>query len=342
MKHRKTNTDLTEWIKSNWIIVIIIGLSITLIVLLVLSFINFDSNYVNFYLALSTIISSLLIVITLSITIKNNYTNMDNFIKAQEESKRQFQEERNEIKVQFEEQQKFLRVQQFETTFFNMMNQLEDIVSKLSIENINGREVFQYLFRDKVVTYLRGLFFNTIEKSFEDINKEDTKWFQKKRSIEKLYTSLQIKYDVETHEIEYIGQLRFNLKEIIENFGIKGYEEFEPKNILDHYFRYIYRIMKFIDEAKFLEKPKILDNKRDFLNPDIDYVDERYKYMGILRATLSPYELVLLFYNDLSKYGNEKVKPLIEKYSMFKSLRPELLANIMRDYELNLIEDEYK
>lgn len=85
--------------------------------------------------------------------------------------------------------------------------------------------------------------------------------------------------------------------------------------------------MRFVDEA-------------DFLDSSSSDITERYKYMGILRATLSPYELVFLFYNDLSKYGNEKVKPLIEKYSILKSLRKELLTNTRLDYELNLINDE--
>src|SRR5690554_5536552 len=38
--------------------------------------------------------------------------------------------------ITFRQNQKFIRKQQFESTFFNMMKQLEDIVSKLSIEDI--------------------------------------------------------------------------------------------------------------------------------------------------------------------------------------------------------------
>ena len=98
---------MKEWIKKNWIIsAIILFLSVALIALLVLSFKNFEPNNVNFYLALSSIVSSLLIVMTLFITIKNNKENNDNFINAQEESNSQFQEERKEVKAQFEEQQK--------------------------------------------------------------------------------------------------------------------------------------------------------------------------------------------------------------------------------------------
>jgi len=38
--------------------------------------------------------------------------------------------------ITFRKNQMFLQKQQFESTFFNMMKQLEDIVSKLTIEEI--------------------------------------------------------------------------------------------------------------------------------------------------------------------------------------------------------------
>lgn len=55
-------------------------------------------------------------------------------------------------------------------------------------------------------------------------------------------------------------------------------------------------------------------------------LSKRYEYASIVRATLSQYELVLLFYNCLSSNGKEKFKPLIEKYAIFNNLRVELLA----------------
>ena len=55
------------------------------------------------------------------------------------------------------------------------------------------------------------------------------------------------------------------------------------------------------------------------------YEDE-YEYTSMLRAILSRYELVWLYYNGLSEYGNEKLKPLIERYAMLKNLRKDLLV----------------
>ena len=69
---------------------------------------------------------------------------------------------------------------------------------------------------------------------------------------------------------------------------------------LDHYFRHLYRIFKYIDDA---DKNTISD-------------EDKYEYAGIVRATLSQYELIMLSYNDI-----------IEKYALLQNLRVELLAS---------------
>lgn len=97
------------------------------------------------------------------------------------------------------------------------------------------------------------------------------------------------------------------MREIIHNRGLKEYENSNIPTYFDHYFRHLYTIIKFVDGTKFLKE------------------DEKYKYTSMLRATLSRYELVWLYYNCLSAVGNEKFKPLIEKYAILKNLRGELL-----------------
>ena len=66
-----------------------------------------------------------------------------------------------------------------------------------------------------------------------------------------------------------------------------------------HYFRNLYHILKFINESPAIEEEKKL-------------------YGRLVRAQLSSDELVLLFYNCLSKVGVEKFKPLVEKFSMLQ------------------------
>jgi hypothetical protein len=80
----------------------------------------------------------------------------------------------------------------------------------------------------------------------------------------------------------------------------EGYESFHQRfrGVLDHYFRNLYHIVKFIDQSG-VKVPR--------------------RYTALVRAQLSPPELMLLFYNGLSARG-EKFKPLMEKYSLFEHL----------------------
>jgi uncharacterized membrane protein len=94
------------------------------------------------------------------------------------------------------------------------------------------------------------------------------------------------------------------------------FEFFE--NQLGHYFRNLYRIVKWID------------------NSDLDF-DIKKQYIGILRAQLSIFELKLLFYNALNKKG-EDFKGLILKYNFFDDhLEPE---DLIEKSHFNLLIDK--
>lgn len=85
---------------------------------------------------------------------------------------------------------------------------------------------------------------------------------------------------------------------------------------LDHYYRHLYRIFKYIDDA---------DNQ--LIPPN-----RKYEYASIVRATLSQYELIMLFYNG---FYHKRFKKLIEKYAILNNLRIELLAS---QADINLYE----
>lgn len=87
----------------------------------------------------------------------------------------------------------------------------------------------------------------------------------------------------------------------------KAYDRFHKKyhDEVGHYFRNFHRILKFVDESE---------------------VPNKGNYTGILRAQLSSYELVLLFYNAVNPVG-EKLTPLVEEYEMLESLDVGLLGN---------------
>jgi hypothetical protein len=71
------------------------------------------------------------------------------------------------------------------------------------------------------------------------------------------------------------------------------------KSLLHNYFRFIYHILKFVKNAEGIEN--------------------KMQYTNILRATLSPYELALLYYNGMHEFGSEYFLPLIEEFSFLKN-----------------------
>lgn len=66
-----------------------------------------------------------------------------------------------------------------------------------------------------------------------------------------------------------------------------------------HYFRTLYNIIKFVSNSE---------------------VENKQFYINLVRAQLSSSELNLLFYNCLSKYGNEKFKPFVEQFGFLENM----------------------
>ncbi|RNC64338.1 MAG: hypothetical protein ED859_18600 [Desulfuromonadales bacterium] len=109
---------------------------------------------------------------------------------------------------------------------------------------------------------------------------------------------------------EYIEEYEKVFKHTsLDEFGLisETYFDFYEKrqDKLAHYFQTLYNIIKYVDEA----------------DSEID----KKKYINLVRAQLSVYELGLLFYNCLAELGRDKFKPLIEKYSLFKNMPKSIL-----------------
>lgn len=97
---------------------------------------------------------------------------------------------------------------------------------------------------------------------------------------------------------------------IQEKDDIHAYSKLKDIRFFDHYFRHLYRIFKYIYDSK------LIDDK------------DKYEYAAIVRAQLSEYELLMLFYNALNVKddGIYKFKSLIEAYALFNNLRTDELA----------------
>ena len=93
------------------------------------------------------------------------------------------------------------------------------------------------------------------------------------------------------------------LKEVV-----LAYDDFHKENQskVGHYFRNLYRIMRFINEAD---------------------VTRKRRYTGILRAQLSSYELSLMFHGTLHPVG-KRLRPLVEKYAMFDNVDRDFLSKV--------------
>lgn len=185
-------------------------------------------------------------------------------------------------KEQLEEQNKTLKIQRFENTFFQMLNQFQEIVNNISYSYLD-------ILNEYHTVKGREAFYDSFEVAIHKTKLQD-------------WNPVHINH-------KYVG-----MRDIIKSLGCEGYYESFTPTYFDHYFRFLYRILNFVKTSSLVT---------DF--------EEEYEYTCMLRAMLSRYELVWLYYNGLS-YGKDKLKPLIERYAMLNNLRGELLADPMNKF----------
>lgn len=215
-------------------------------------------------------------------------------LKLQREELAQTREELKGQREEFEEQNKTMKRQRFENTFFNMLSLQQEIVTKLS-----------YTWKHKQKTGERNPISGAYEYDFVESK------YMGREVFEALYNETDVK--LKDSNQSYNG----GIKSIIKNKGIVEFENICDISNLDHYYRHLYRLFKYVDSSPLITKTK---------DDDKDEYEERYDYACIIRSQLSDYELVMLFYNCLTSNGRAKFKPLIEKYAIFNNLRYELLA----------------
>ena len=197
-------------------------------------------------------------------------------------------EELTETREEFKTQNLTLRLQRFENTFFNMLSLHHDIVN--NIDWMSERWISDELVRRYPIALGRS----------------------KGRMVQDVTKGRDV---FELHYSELKKQLRDYVDQgyISDNYKV---EYQKCRNDFDHYFRNLYRIIKLVDTTQFTDIP---GSSKEFM--------EKYKYTSIVRSQLSTFELLWLFYNCLSENGIEYFKPLVERYTLFKNLRIEELAN---------------
>lgn len=117
-----------------------------------------------------------------------------------------------------------------------------------------------------------------------------------KECIRKIHQSLSGLY---LHNIKLGNNIEPTEKAI--NMHYKEFYE-EYGHLIEHYFRTLYNIIKFIDSSH------------------LDWESKKF-YAELIRAQLSRYEINLILYNCISSHG-KKFLPLVKKYNLLKHLEP--------------------
>lgn len=268
-----------EWLKKNLILVMLGGVvALFLLNMSLMLFVddpNTRGTFGDQFGAVNALFSGLAfagLIYTIILQRKDLGLQRDD-LRLQREELALTRQEMEEQTAEFEKQNETLKIQRFENTFFNMLSQFQEVVNNLSTTARVGAEYVDLSGRDVFPVLLKNA---TIDV---DIPKEGN-----------------------------TRQSFWGMKHAIEILGLEGYMHSEVPTQFDHYFRLLYRILKFVRTS-----------------PLITRFEDEYEYTSILRATLSRYELVWLYYNGLT-YGQNKLKPLIERYAMLKNLRNDLLV----------------
>lgn len=212
------------------------------------------------------------------------------FILQRYELRLQRKELRDQRK-EFQQQNQTLAFQRFENKFFHMLEVQQHIVADLYVKE-EGKEWVEEDAQNPMMGRRQKQIH--IDRLFQGRN-----FFR--------YTFVECVHNIKGEKNDAIEV--YGLSSVMYERGFSQYDKYNTATYFDHYFRHFYRILKFIKQ-----------------NDGLLSYEEQYQYASMLRATLSRYELVWLYYNGLSENGSMKLKPLMERYAMLKNLREDFLT----------------
>lgn len=208
-------------------------------------------------------------------------------LELQRDELKQTREEMVNQRSEFEMQNKTLKKQQFENSLYNMLQLQQQIVNDLEYDS-------------KIEGYS-----DSTARNMWNVQIKGRELFR--FSFEQLRH-----YYIAGNQ----GKCVDGMKGVLENRGLSEYSEYNTPSYFDHYFRHLYRVLKFIDT-----------------NTELSF-DEKYQYIGNVRGTLSRYELVWIYYNVLANPAFVEFKRMIEEYSLLKNLNESFLALSMENNQL--------
>jgi len=221
---------------------------------------------------------------------------------------------------QFRIQAKDSRVDRFESRLSELVKIHRDNLNEIEIDGIKGRKAFISMLQEIKYSYycVKELFIHQYNNELLlDIAYRVFYLGVEKKSLILLYKSLQDKLPqneiaglishLDYHKSKYIkGALTDVESEGVKFYFILDYEPFEGHvSKLGHYFRHLYHTVKFIatQDDEFLSEA------------------EKQEYAKTVRAQLSDYEQLILFYNINSAFGNAWITDgFIRRFRMIKNL----------------------
>ena len=198
---------------------------------------------------------------------------------------------------EFDKQNETLRIERFENTFFKMLEVQQSIVNDLYAADSHKEGV-------------------------EEDNPNKFGSVSKEVLVQDEYRGRNLFFYVFTRCEHYIGNdpryttKVYGLYKVIEKYGMTHFDDYFTTTMFDHYFRHLYTILKYISQNEWLGEKL------------------QYQYATFVRATLSRYELVMLYYNG---FFHPKMKIMLERYSMLNNLRKDLLP-MSCEYYTNLMQ----
>lgn len=217
-----------------------------------------------------------------------------------------------QFKANFQ-QREDIKKERFQNRFFEMLHLHKANVNEIILnDQISGRNSFRAFYielrfiyyvvehylrdkklkKEKILEISYAIFFNGIE----DVCSNGFKEYKSELKGIKVGMNTVMKSKSRDNIIENPMSVKFNTEYFLHRpFGGNS-------NQLGHYYRHLFQTVKFITKS------------------DLSY-NEKYSYLKTLRAQLTNYEQILLFYNAMAWF-NDEWKEIFTKYCFIKNINP--------------------
>jgi hypothetical protein len=208
--------------------------------------------------------------------------------------------------------------QKIESRFFELLKMHRENLEEIQVGDVHGKPAFQKLYEELMVCL----------EIANKVNNSRNLGLEEEPLLNFGYLAFffgcaEVEYSVKTFRQKVSDYDLFFVEDFIkeckaEKERLKVDARFSHTVLEGHqmylatYFRHLYQTVRYINNPEH----KVLS------------YEDRYEYMGTLRAQLSPHEQILLFYNSLSVLGeawerrfkDDVNKQLITKYNMIRNV----------------------